>query len=591
LGGVISIKSHKKQSNKQSSHHNAEHATSESHKPKGRISRPSQDSSQIWKIASIALAILLIFSIYTHGFSDINISFEKSDKTDTKIAKGDGVDKPLDVELYVMSQCPYGVQAQAGIIPAVQELGEENFNLAIEFISTDLGNGQFNSLHGEPETKGNIVQLCAEDVDDSKYLDLILCMNKDMSSIPNNWKACAESLGYDIAKVEACYEGEKGKELLSASVVNTNTRGATGSPTIYIGDQLYTGARDVMDFKRAFCTAFEGEKPEGCSDVPAPKEFELIVLNDKSCAGCSTTDILSATRNFFPGVQVREVDVLSPEGNTIINTYGIEVVPTYIFDAEVVETEIWADTQFQTNFQQLADGNYKLIDEVTGSTYYIDDEKRAARLKDMGITPGDNRPQIDFFTMSYCPYGTQAVQAITGAFDLLKDYADFNPHYIYYAGYNGGGPEFCLDDSDLYCAMHGIVEARQNVREQCVQEKYGIEGWFDFANEMISSCSASNANTCYVTVAEGLGFDADYIAQCEQEKAVEFAAKDAQMMSLFGASGSPTIYIDGVEYVGPRTPTGYQAALCAAFEQAPAVCDGIVVQEDDLAQAVDPGSC
>jgi len=588
---VITIKSHKKHADEHISHDNVEHKKKESHKPKGRISRPSQDNSQIWKIATIALAVLLILSIYTHGFGDINISFERSEKISTNIAKGDSVDKPLDVELYVMSQCPYGVQAQAGILPAVQELGEENFNLAIEFISTDLGNGEFNSLHGDPETKGNIVQLCAEDVDESKYLDLILCMNEDMSSIPNNWEACAESLGYDVKKVADCYEGDKGKELLSASVARTTDRGATGSPTIYIGDQLYTGARDVMDFKRAFCNAFAGEKPEGCSDVPAPKEFELIVLNDKSCPSCSTTDILSATRNFFPGVQVREVDVLSPEGNTLVNTYSIEVVPTYIFASDVVETEIWADTQFQTNFQQLADGNYKLLDEVTGSTYYIDDEKRAARLSEMGIVSGDNKPQIDFFTMSYCPYGTQAVQAITEAFDLLKEYADFNPHYIYYAGYGGGGPEYCLDENDNYCAMHGIVEARQNVREQCVQEKYGIEGWFDFANEMMTSCSSEDANTCYVEVANRLGFDAEYIADCEETKASEFAAKDARMMTLFGASGSPAVYIDGVEYMGPRTPTGYQAALCAAFDQAPAVCDGIVVQEDDLAQAVDPGSC
>lgn len=583
---MVHIKSHKKHTHKKIAHHIGVHEERGHVHVEGKVPKQKHTALTAWKITTLALALLLIFSIATSGFSDISLDLGITGNT----VKNKASENALPVELYVMSQCPYGVQAENTMFAAIQELGEENFDLSVEYISTDLGNGEFDSLHGQPETDGNIVQLCAQEVDQTKYLDLILCMNKDMDSIPDNWEACAESLEYDVKAIRECYTGTEGKALLSASAAKATARGATGSPTIYLNDNLYTGGREVLDFKRAFCAAFdEDDQPQTCEDVPAPHKFEVIVLNDKTCASCTTEDIIPATKNFFPGAQIREVDITSSEGKELINTHDIQVVPTYIFAPEVTDSEAWQDQQFQTNFEAIGDGYYKLQDFVTGATYFIDKTKRAERLADMGIVVNDNKPQIDFFVMSYCPYGNQAEEGIVGAYELMKDSAEFKPHYIYYENYGGGGPNYCLDEDNKLCSMHGVVEVRQNVREQCVAEEYGMDAWFDFAIAMNSECDSQNADTCYVAVAEDLGYDVDYIATCEEENAIAFATEDAQLMTLFGASGSPAVYIDGVAYDGPRTATGYQAGLCAAYETAPSFCDDIVV--DEQAPAAPEGQC
>ncbi|MCF7798617.1 GILT family protein [Candidatus Woesearchaeota archaeon] len=618
MGGVISTKSHKKHLKNKIAHPAVDQEAKES--AEMNESLPGQEPNEtrrhhdersvanketttykskpaktgtgpaIWQVTTIALAVLLIASIFTHGFSDISINIDKEGKTNNKLTGQltSAVSDKLAVELYVMSQCPYGVQAEDTLFPAVQELGEENFDLQVDYISTDLGNGAFQSLHGQPETDGNIVQLCARDVDASKYLDFVLCMNKDASAIPNNWEACAQSLDYDVEAVRTCYQGDKGKELLSESAANSVNAGASGSPTIIVNNQPYTGGREINDFKRAFCAAFGNDKPTACDDLPPVKEFEMIVLNDEKCNSCDTSGIVGATTGYFPGATIRTVDVSSTEGKALVKKYNVDIVPTYIFAPGVTETQVWQDVQFQTSFEALDDGSYKLLDSITGATWFIDEEKQKARLSEMGIVSGDNKPQIDFFLMSYCPHGNQAEEAMIGAYELLKDDAEFFPHYIYYENYQGGGPNYCLDEENKYCSMHGVVEARQNVREQCVQEKYGLDAWFEFVIEMNSACTSQNADECYVAIAEDLGYDVDYIANCEEERAIEFAAEDARLMKLFGASGSPGVYIDGISFSGSRSASGYQAGLCAAFDDAPTACDNVVVVND--APAVE-GSC
>ncbi|MBN1175612.1 hypothetical protein JXA48_03135 [Candidatus Woesearchaeota archaeon] len=549
-------------------HHTAHHA---SHKTK------KKDNVLIWQIATAVFAVLFVISLATGGFginNDGSTTKTKTTKTNNLVEKVDGA---LDVELYVMSQCPYGVQAENTMFQAIKEIGLENFNLNVDYIATDLGGGEFDSLHGDAEAQGDIVQLCVnEHAGQQAYLDVVLCMNKNSGSIPGNWESCAK--GLDTDAIKTCYEGDEGKELLSKSILKAQSRQATGSPTIIVNDNRYSGGREVLDFKRAFCGSFETQ-PEGCADVPAAVKFDVIVLNDEKCgSSCDPSGVIGPTQSYFPGANIIYLDASTKDGKDYINKYGIEVVPTIIFGVGVEDTEMWKNDQFQLNFDDLGGGVYKLKDEITQASYYLDEKKQQEAFAKKGVTLGDNKPQIDFFVMSYCPYGNQAEEEIVGAYNLLKDYAEFKPHYIYYENYQGGGDAYCLDADSKYCSMHGAQEARQNIREQCVEAKYGIGAWFDFATAMNSDCTAQNADTCYVDVAKNLGYDLDYIKECQETKALEFAAEDLRLSTLYGASGSPSVYIDGIAYNGARTATGFQAGLCDAFDNAPSVCDGIVVE-------------
>ena len=131
-----------------------------------------------WMIAAIALAVLLIVSVATSGFSfkssndDFNDTIDQIDsliessvtaeaKASLEAAKlaienaiteeeavqitivdnntdkdTSDIEKPVTLDMYIMSQCPYGVQAEDGAIPAVQKfLDSVDYN--IYFIITE----------------------------------------------------------------------------------------------------------------------------------------------------------------------------------------------------------------------------------------------------------------------------------------------------------------------------------------------------------------------------------------------------------------------------------------------------------------------
>ncbi|MBW2970622.1 DsbA family protein, partial [Candidatus Woesearchaeota archaeon] len=347
----------------------------------------------------------------------------------------------------------------------------------------------------------------------------------------------------------------------------------------------------------ADCAAVEGkiarcenpgeENAECVYEEPVAVEF--IVLNDKTCAACDSTRIVGISKQLFPGAQLREVDVSSAEGKRMVEELGILYVPAYLFDENVVDTNSWkTNPNLKGSFEKVGD-YYKILDSASGASHFVDEEMRQKLLEEMGIELGDNRPQIDFFVMSYCPYGNQAEEAIEPVFQLLKDEADFNPYFVIYENYGGGGPSYCLDKESLLCSMHGIQELHQGIREHCVNNHIGTAEMFEFMLAMNAECSASNADTCWEAVAEDLGLDVDVITQCEDDEGLEITQEDKKMTELFGVSGSPTVFIDGEKYAGSRTAAGFQAALCAAFDDAPAACDEII--EGGTQVAATTGQC
>ena len=518
------------------------------------------------------------------------------DTTGTGGAVFDG--EKVKVEFYVMSQCPYGTQVEDAFAPVLDTMGDA-IDFHLEFIGDEDESG-FRSLHGEPEVLGDMVQLCAFNVDQEKAMDMIVCMNKEASGIPNNWESCAVSSGIDVEAVRTCYEGEEGKTLLRESFARAEAIGAQGSPTMFFNGQEYASGRDSLSFQREVCkyaTAHPAcsEVPECATDVDCmmqtedkvgtcnegtceftdPVAVELIVVTDSECGQqCDPTAVIETSKQIFRGTSERIVEVDSDEGKQLIEEYGIIKIPAFIFDSAVTETYVWeTNEQIRTAFEQKGD-SYKLFDEATGATKFADEEVEKEFFAKAGITIGDGKPQIDFYVMSYCPYGNVAEEAIEPVYQELKDFAEFNPRYVIYSDYQGGGSDFCIDNGKL-CSMHGVQELNQGIRELCVNKLFGTGKWFEFALAMNDACTYQNADSCWEDVAIELGLDADAIAQCEEEDAVDLGRREKELNDIFGVSGSPTVFIEGQEYAGSRSPQGYMEGLCAAFEEgkAPAACD------------------
>ncbi|MFA5888255.1 MAG: thioredoxin domain-containing protein, partial [Candidatus Nanoarchaeia archaeon] len=422
------------------------------------------------------------------------------------------------LDFYVMSQCPYGTQVLDAIAPVLEKFGD-SVDFSVNFIANDNGDGTFDSLHGQPEVDENIRQLCAIKLAPKNYMDYIVCQNKDIKNAAANAESCAEEAGIDFNELNACFEGVEGKTLLSASVAKSEAVGASGSPTIKVNGEDYNSGRDAASFTRAICQNLKGNSncesmPECTADAECtaqpdkdgkcvdekcaysdPVQFEVVVVNDKTCASCDPTGILARTRELFKGANIRTVDVSSDEGKKLVSDLQLKFVPAFLFGSKVTESYTWtALPQLQTSFEQKGEW-YKLLDEAVGASHWIDAKAQAEFMKSLGVTAGDNKPQIDFYVMSYCPWGNQAEEAIEPVYNLLKGKADFKPHYVFYSNYQGVGPGYCLDAESKYCSMHGVQEANQDIREMCVAKYEGMDAWFNFATDMNTKCSSTNADT------------------------------------------------------------------------------------------------
>ncbi|MBL7100323.1 MAG: thioredoxin domain-containing protein [Nanoarchaeota archaeon] len=186
-------------------------------------------------------------------------------------------------------------------------------------------------------------------------------------------------------------------------------------------------------------------------------------------------------------------------------------------------------------------------------------------------TPKAEKPKVDLFTMSYCPFGQIAIQGMEPAVKLLGDNIDFEPHYVVYANYRGGGPDYCIDDGKL-CSMHGIAELNEDVRQLCVW-KYQKDKFWDYTLCTINDCSLNNIETCWKTCAEKHGVDITKTETCLKDEAIALMTKEKELNDKLGVRGSPTIFINDAQYSGGRTAENFKQGICCGFREELEECE------------------
>lgn len=220
----------------------------------------------------VVVGILLIINQVSLGNISETVDNAFPKVTPKSSAPTDLVDGAVEVQFYVMSQCPFGTQVEDAIAPVLENLkGYVDFKL--DFIGNGA-DGQFSSLHGQPEVDGNKVQICAAKHEPANYMDMIGCMNKNARAIPGNWEGCAEDLGLDVEAIRTCYEGDEGNALLTASFIKAQQAGARSSPTIFVNGKPYRSQRTPAAFQSAICAEF-ADAPEACADEVSAVSPEL----------------------------------------------------------------------------------------------------------------------------------------------------------------------------------------------------------------------------------------------------------------------------------------------------------------------------
>ena len=184
-------------------------------------------------------------------------------------------------------------------------------------------------------------------------------------------------------------------------------------------------------------------------------------------------------------------------------------------------------------------------------------------------TPVDpNRPYVDLYVMSYCPYGTQAETVMKPVVDLLGSKADIRIRFL---------TQVTGSTVDSVNSLHGPFEAEEDLRQACIQKYYPASFWTYLAR-FNSQCyptshTSSTASTCSHTVMSGLGITAATIDTCSTgPEGIGLLRADQLSSAAKGVNASPTLFIKGVKYTGAMSPNAYKQAICKAFITQPTEC-------------------
>ncbi|MAG08635.1 hypothetical protein CMO89_04125 [Candidatus Woesearchaeota archaeon] len=200
-------------------------------------------------------------------------------------------------------------------------------------------------------------------------------------------------------------------------------------------------------------------------------------------------------------------------------------------------------------------------------------------------TPKTEKPNFKIFYMSYCPYGIQAVRGFAPAAELFGDQIEYEPHFVIYEDYRGGGPDYCIDDGKL-CSMHGIAELNEDIRQACAW-KYEKEKYWDYTLCTMDECSLANIETCWETCADKFDVDKDKIKNCQEKEGISLMRIEKALGDQLGVRGSPSMFLNERSYSGGRAAESYKQQICCGFEEEPEECSEVL----GVAEASAQGNC
>jgi len=167
-----------------------------------------------------------------------------------KSSAGCRVNIPGKLDLFVMSQCPFGTQAVNAMKDVLGVIKDINFK--IHYIGgVNPQTGELESLHGPAEVVEDMRQICAAKYYPSKYLDYIWCRNKNIASV--EWQSCALLSNMSVDTIGACASGSEGKALLTADFAVADSMAVGASPTWLANNKVIFSALAPEEIKSGYC--------------------------------------------------------------------------------------------------------------------------------------------------------------------------------------------------------------------------------------------------------------------------------------------------------------------------------------------------
>ena len=173
--------------------------------------------------------------------------------------------------------------------------------------------------------------------------------------------------------------------------------------------------------------------------------------------------------------------------------------------------------------------------------------------------PKSDKPIVEAFIFSYCPYGLQFEKVLFPVYDILKNKVDFR---IVAIG-----------------AMHGEFERIETLRQISIEQLYNKDKLFVYlkefnANTNIGSCRGDDAclNNYLPDIYSKLRIDKTKVENYMKSNAEKIYNEQNARANSLGIGGSPTFVVNGVQVQVNRDSNSIKEAVCDAFNTKPSEC-------------------
>ena len=144
----------------------------------------------------------------------------------------------INLDLFVMSQCPFGVRAEQTIIPLLAEFGKR-ITIKFHYVATIDQNHQVQSMNGKAEVDEDQRQIIIGHLYPDHLLEYLLARAKNYQS--NDWKSVAKSVGISAVAIEKMMQSREGSKLFLEDIQTSIKEKIFSSPTLFIDGQNYGG--------------------------------------------------------------------------------------------------------------------------------------------------------------------------------------------------------------------------------------------------------------------------------------------------------------------------------------------------------------
>jgi hypothetical protein len=275
-------------------------------------------------------------------------------------------------------------------------------------------------------------------------------------------------------------------------------------------------------------------------------------------------------KDVFPGITSTQYDYTTPEGKKLFTDSGVTVLPAFLFTQDVKNADGYSGAGGIATYLVAAGQYLSLrVGSKFDPTCYKDDGTKdctkpacATGVECMAKT---DKPVVEAFVMSYCPYGTQIEKGLIPVANLLKDKMNFSVKFCDYS-------------------MHGKKEVDENLLQYCIQTVDNANyltylSCFLNASDSPGCLKSAKVNTdkvnvCVTATDKQYSITASYNDQTKWISG-QFPPFDVQkdLNTKYGVQGSPTLVVNGVILDGvSRDPESMLKAICATYKTAPAEC-------------------